>query len=135
MGWSLVYSGDELEHCQSSSILANHDQFWPTNANPDQSDANSRPIRCQSFTPTNNTYLPILANSGQSIPIWDNQMSIPNHSHANPVPIRCHPGPFLGPIQNQSDPILPIQYQSGANPLSFLDPTSILQLPKPVNFS
>ena len=119
-------------------IIINSSQSWPVLANQCQ----SWPIQCQFKANPLSIFHPnqldLFANPCQFWTIHANlgQPDVnPDQSHANPVPITCHPGPFLGPIQNQSDPILPIQYQSGANPLSFLDPTSILQLPKPVNFS
>ena len=144
MGWSSVYSENEFE----VTSIANHNQFRPITTSSGRSMpilANPTPIRCQPFTPTNNTSFPILANSVQSVPSWDNQMSIPDHSHANPGPIRFQSGANQMPIQGhsldqsrmirsiflpiQANPIL-IQCRSDANPRSiFYESLPILANP------
>ena len=146
MGWSSVYSENEFE----VTSIANHNQFRPITTSSGRSMpilANPTPIRCQPFTPTNNTSfpIPILYNSVQSMPSWDNQMSIPDQSHTNPGPIIFQSGANQMPIQGhsldqsriirsiflpiQANPIL-IQCRSDANPRSiFYESLPILANP------
>ena len=128
MGWYLFHSEDEI-HVTRSPLNANWTPIQAQSLAQSRINlirslsirANAVPIGCQSDASPRSTFRFIInspiskngqysrsttifqsANPGQSMPSWDNQMSIPDHSHANPGPIRFQSGANQMPIQGHS---------------------------------